>query len=68
MEASTTWRKGTRTVGSWQVGLTYPIRRCILADAGGFVHLQFFSDYGESFLDYDLRRPSQVRLGFAIVR
>mgnify|MGYP003393987351 CR=1 FL=1 len=68
IEASTTWRKGTQTMGSWQVDLTYPIRRRILADAGGFLHLQYFSGYGESLLDYNLRRASQIRLGFSIVR
>jgi phospholipase A1/A2 len=68
VEASTTWRKGTHTMGSWQIDLTYPIRRRILADAGGFVHLQYFTGFGESLLDYNLRRQSQVRLGFSIVR
>jgi phospholipase A1/A2 len=68
LEASTTWRKGTQTMGAWQVDLTYPIRRRILADAGGFIHLQYFTGFGESVLDYNLRRRSQVRLGFSIVR
>lgn len=67
-EVSSVLRKGNRTAGSIQLDLTYPIRRRILVDAGGFVHLQYFNGYGESLLDYNVHRRSQVRLGFSIVR
>ncbi|MFM9886275.1 MAG: phospholipase A [Burkholderiales bacterium] len=67
-EVSSVLRKGNRTAGSMQLDLTYPIRRRILADAGGFVHFQYFNGYGESLLDYNVHRRSQVRLGFSIVR
>ncbi len=67
-EVSSILRKGNRTAGSIQLDLTYPIRRRILVDAGGFVHLQYFNGYGESLLDYNVHRRSQVRLGFSIVR
>ncbi|MFN0298921.1 MAG: phospholipase A [Burkholderiales bacterium] len=67
-EVSSVLRKGNRTAGSIQLDLTYPIRRRIFADAGGFVHLQYFNGYGESLLDYNVHRRSQMRLGFSIVR
>jgi outer membrane phospholipase A len=68
IEASTTWRKGTSTAGSVQLDLSYPIRRRFFANAGGYIYLQYFNGYGESLLDYDVKRRSQVRLGFAISR
>ena len=33
----------------------------------GYLHVQFFTGYGESLLDYNVRNKSQLRIGFAIV-
>ncbi|MFZ5510482.1 MAG: phospholipase A, partial [Pseudomonadota bacterium] len=33
-----------------------------------YLHFQYFNGYGESFLDYNLKRRSQFRIGFSIVR
>jgi outer membrane phospholipase A len=33
----------------------------------GYFHVQFFAGYGESILDYNVQRKSQLRVGFAIV-
>jgi outer membrane phospholipase A len=32
-----------------------------------YLHVQFFAGYGESILEYNVRRKSQLRFGFAIV-
>lgn len=57
-----------RRKGSAQVDLSYRLKRSLFADAGGFLHFQYFNGYGESLLDYNVRRESQFRVGFSIVR
>lgn len=65
---STNLRKGTRHMGSVQVDASYPIRRPFFANAGGYIHFQYFNGYGESLLDYDEKHDSQFRVGVSIVR
>lgn len=55
-----------RATPSWTP--SYPLRESISARAGGFLHFQLFSGYGESLLDYNRERETQVRVGFSIVR
>jgi outer membrane phospholipase A len=64
----TTIRRGSARHGSIQTELSYPLRRQIFADTGGYIFLQHFNGYGETLLDYDVRRDAQLRFGFAIVR
>ncbi|HEY9192826.1 MAG TPA: phospholipase A [Methyloversatilis sp.] len=54
--------------GSLQLDLSYRLKRLLLADAGGFLHFQYFNGYGESLIDYNRSGPSQFRVGFSIVR
>ncbi|HRQ48379.1 MAG TPA: phospholipase A [Rhodocyclaceae bacterium] len=54
--------------GSAQVDLSYPLRAPLFARTGSFVHLQVFSGYGQTLLEYDVRKNPQVRLGLSIVR
>lgn len=61
-------RRGTAGKGNAQLDLSYPLRESIFARAGGFLHFQLFSGYGESLLDYNRERETQVRVGFSIVR
>lgn len=61
-------RRGSAGRSALQADLSYPLRRPFFADAGGFLHFQYFNGYGESLLDYNLRRPAQFRIGFSIVR
>ncbi len=61
-------RRGTAAFGSVQVDATYPLQRDLFANVGGYLHLQYFNGYGESLLDYNLKRRSQIRIGFSLVR
>lgn len=61
-------RHGTKHFGSMQLDASYPIRQPFFANAGGYLHFQYFNGYGESLLDYDRKGPAQFRVGFSIVR
>lgn len=65
---STTLRKGSGGHGSLLLDASWPLRQRFLANAGGFLHLQYFNGYGETLLDYNVRRAPQWRVGFSIVR
>ncbi|MBI4756898.1 MAG: phospholipase A [Betaproteobacteria bacterium] len=51
-----------------QADLSYRLKRSLFSDVGGFFHIQYFTGYGESLLDYDQRRHPQLRFGFSVVR
>jgi outer membrane phospholipase A len=61
-------RRGNAGHASGQFDLSYPLREPIFARTGGFLHFQLFTGYGESLLDYNQKRNSQLRIGFSIVR
>ena len=65
---ATTLRKGKGRYESVQLDASYPIRQPFFANAGGYLHLQYFNGYGETLLDYNVRRQPQFRIGFSIVR
>jgi len=65
---SGTARRGTGPFGSLQLDASYPLRQPFFANAGGYVHFQYFNGYGETLLDYNQRRRAQFRVGFSIVR
>jgi outer membrane phospholipase A len=60
-------RRGTSGKGSFQLDLSKRARDLRFGPVGGYFHLQYFTGYGESILDYNVRRKSQLRIGFAIV-
>jgi outer membrane phospholipase A len=62
-----TARRGTTGKGSLLLDLSRRARDLRFGPVGGYFHLQYFNGYGEDILDYNLRRKSQVRVGFAIV-
>ncbi|CAG0965976.1 Phospholipase A1 [Methylophilaceae bacterium] len=62
------YRQGTGGYATGQIDLSYPISEKIFARTGSFVHLQLFSGYGETLLEYDRDRDTQIRLGISIAR
>jgi len=60
-------RVGTTGKGSLLLDLSRRARDLKFGPIGGYYHVQFFTGYGEDILDYNLRRKSQLRVGFAIV-
>jgi phospholipase A1/A2 len=60
-------RVGTKRKGSLLLDLSRRARDLRFGPVGGYFHLQYFNGYGEDILDYNVRRKSQLRLGFAIV-
>lgn len=62
------YRAGTAGYHTGQLDISYPISDRIFARTGAFVHLQLFSGYGETLLDYNQRSDTQLRVGFSIAR
>ena len=60
-------RTGTAGKGSLLVEMSRRTRDLKVGPVSGYLHLQFFNGYGESILDYNVRRTSQIRIGLAIV-
>jgi outer membrane phospholipase A len=65
--ATTVLRRGTAGKGSVLLDLSRRTRDVKIGPVSGYLHLQFFTGYGEDILDYNVRRKSQLRFGFAIV-
>lgn len=65
---SSVLRKGDGPGHSMQLDASYPLRQPFFANAGGYVNFQYFNGYGETLLDYNVRRSPQFRIGFSIVR
>lgn len=65
---STRLRRGTAGHGSAQLDLSHPLREPLFSRVGGFLHVQLFSGYGETLLDYNVKHDPQLRVGFSIVR
>lgn len=61
-------RRGSGGFGGVQLDGSYPLKRPLFSNVGGYLHLQYFNGYGESLLDYNLRRRPQFRIGFSVVR
>lgn len=60
-------RYGTADKGSVLLDVSRRIRDLKFGPVSGYLHAQFFAGYGESILDYNVKRKSQLRIGFAIV-
>jgi outer membrane phospholipase A len=53
--------------GSLQVDVSYPLRRILNNNLDLYLHMQVFTGYGESLLDFQ-DRTTQFRIGFSLVR
>lgn len=60
--------------GSLELNFTWPaietplLRHVFPPSLGGYALIQYFNGYGESLLDYDVRRKDQLRFGLLLVR
>ncbi|MDQ7086918.1 MAG: phospholipase A [Acidobacteriota bacterium] len=62
-------RKGSRRAyGSIEIHASYPLDRLFSGRFDSYLHVQYFAGWGESLLDYDRKRASQVRIGLMLVR
>ena len=64
-------RKGNGSgYGSGEFDLTFPMRIVpgMSRSAGGYLLIQYFNGWGESLLDYNVRRRDQLRLGYTLTR
>lgn len=60
-------RVGSGGHASLLVDLSRRTRDVRVGPLSGYLHLQFFDGYGETIVDYNVRRQAQVRIGLAIV-
>lgn len=69
LELRATLRKGTRSDrGSAQLDATWPLDRLRGGRIAAYLHLQVFAGWGESLIEYDVKGPTQVRLGITVLR
>lgn len=61
-------RRGTSGKTGIQLDLSYPLRTSVFSGVGAFAHLQAFRGYGETLLEYDIKRRTQLRIGVSLVR
>jgi len=62
------YRQGTGGYATGQLDFSYPLSERIFARTGAFAHLQIFSGYGETLVDYNREHDTQIRLGISLVR
>jgi len=69
LQFASTLRKGTRSEAySFQLDVSYPLKKPTFGNLGGYLHLQYFNGYGESLIDYNRHVLPQIRIGLMITR
>jgi outer membrane phospholipase A len=67
-------RRAPNGHGSTDLNFTWPANQTPLLKSilpptlGGYAQIQYFNGYGESLIDYDVRRKDQLRFGLMIAR
>lgn len=67
LQVSTNYRRGTATAGAVQVDVSGPLE----GESGrtlAYWLVQYFSGYGETLLEYNVKGPAQLRIGLAVYR
>lgn len=67
-DATYTYAHGKSGKGSHQLELSYALKELGLSSATGFLMFQVFNGYGETLQDYNVKGPTQFRLGYMIER
>lgn len=62
------YRQGTGGYASGQIDFSYPISDKLFGRTGTFIHLQLMEGYGETLIDYNRYRDTQLRLGLSLAR
>ena len=60
-------RFGTAGKASLLLDMSRRTRDIKVGPLSGYLHFQFFNGFGDSILDYNVRRSAQLRVGLAIV-
>jgi phospholipase A1/A2 len=60
--------QGTAGYATAQIDASYPLGTEVFSNIGSFIHIQYFSGYGETLLNYNDRKSDQFRIGISIVR
>ncbi len=62
------YRQGTGGYASGQIDFSYPISDKLFGRTGTFIHLQLMEGYGETLIDYNRYKDTQLRLGLSLAR
>jgi len=62
------YRQGTEGYAQGQLDLSYPISDKLFGRTGTFLHFQLLGGYGETLIDYDHQRATQLRVGISLAR
>ena len=54
--------------GYHQLDLSYALNRLFYGNLGAYLHLQYFNGWGESLRTFNIKTPSQFRIGVMLVR